>query len=134
MTLGISLAITLGAGLYVDSGPTVLKRRFEAAWGKTEVFVANATAWELARERAWQHAESWSIRFAQNLQSPYGLRLEGGSRYPYGDMRQHRRSIVAGWGDVHQTKARHVLPYTDLGSSGNRCGPRTGSPSRSRPV
>ena len=79
MTLGISLALTLGAGLYADSGPTVLKRRFEAAWGKTEVFVANATAWELARERTWQHAESWSIRFAQNLQSPYGLRLEGGT-------------------------------------------------------
>jgi hypothetical protein len=116
MTLGISLAITLGAGLYADSGPTVLKRRFEAAWGKTEVFVANATAWELARERAWQHAESWSIRFAQNLQSPYGLRLEGGRRYPYGDMRQHRRSILVAWGDVHQTKGRHVLPYTDLGS------------------
>jgi hypothetical protein len=116
MTLGISLAITLGAGLYADSGPTVLKRRFEAAWGKTEVFVANATAWELARERAWQHAESWSIRFAQNLQSPYGLRLEGGSRHPYGDMRQHRRSILAAWGDVHQTKARHVIPYTDLGT------------------
>lgn len=116
MTLGISLAITLGAGLYADSGPTVLKRRFEAAWGKTEVFVANATAWELARERAWQHAESWSIRFAQNLQSPYGLRLEGGRRYPYGDMRQHRRSILATWGDVHQAKARHVLPYADLGS------------------
>lgn len=116
MTLGISLAITLGAGLYADSGPTVLKRRFEAAWGKTEVFVANATAWELARERAWQHAESWSIRFAQNLQSPYGLRLEGGRRYPYGDMRQHRRNILAVWGDVHQTKARHVLPYTDLGT------------------
>lgn len=116
MTLGISLAITLGAGLYADSGPTVLKRHFEAAWGKTEVFVANATPWDLARLRAWQHAESWSIRFAQNLQSPYGLRLEGGSRYPYGDMRQHRRSILAAWGDVHQTKARHVLPYTDLGS------------------
>lgn len=115
MTLGISLAITLGAGLYADSGPTVLKRRFEAAWGKTEVFVANATAWELARLRAWRHAESWSIRFAQNLQAPYGLRLEGGSRYPYGDMRLHRRSISAAWGDVHQTRARHVLPYTDLG-------------------
>ncbi|WP_301101988.1 hypothetical protein [Propionivibrio sp.] len=116
MTLGISLALTLGAGLYADSGPTVLKRRFEAAWGKTEVFVANATPWELARERAWQHAESWSIRFAQNLQSPYGLRLEGGSRYPYGDMRQHRRNISAAWGDVHQTKGRHVIPYTDLGA------------------
>jgi len=116
MTLGISLAITLGAGLYADSGPTVLKRRFEAAWGKTEVFVSNTTSWELARERAWQHAESWSIRFAQNFQSPYGLRLESGSRYPYGDMRQHRRSISAAWGDVHQTKARHVISYTDLGA------------------
>lgn len=116
MTLGISLAITLGVGLYADSGPTVLKRRFEAAWGKTEVFVANTTSWELARERAWQHAESWSIRFAQNLLSPYGLRLESGSRYPYGNMRQHRRSISAAWGDVHQTKARHVIPYTDLGT------------------
>jgi hypothetical protein len=116
MTLGISLAITLGAGLYADSGPTVLKRRFEAAWGKTEVFVANATKWELARERAWQHAESWSIRFAQNLQSPYGLRLEGASRHPYGDMRWHRRSISAAWGDVHQTKGRHVGLYTDLGA------------------
>lgn len=116
MTLGISLALTLGAGLYADSGPTVLKRRFETAWGKTEVFVANATPWELARQRAWQHTESWSIRFAQNLQLPYGLRLEGGSRYPYGDMRQHRRSILAAWDDVHQTKARHVLPYTDLGT------------------
>lgn len=116
MTLGISLALTLGAGLYADSGPTVLKRRFEAAWGKTEVFVANATSWDLARERAWQHAEGWSIRFAQNLQSPYGLRLEGGNRYLYGELRRHRRSILAAWGDVHQTKARHVLPYTDLGT------------------
>jgi hypothetical protein len=116
MTLGISLALTLGAGLYADSGPTVLKRRFETAWGKTEVFVANTTPWELARERAWQHAESWSIRFAQNFQSPYGLRLESASRHPYGDMRQHRRNISAAWGDVHQTKGRHVIPYTDLGA------------------
>ena len=115
MTLGISLALTLGAGLYADSGPTVLKRRFETAWGKTEVFVANATPWDLARLRAWQHAESWSIRFAQNLQSPYGLRLDGLSRHPYGDMRQHRRSILAAWGDVHQTQCRHVIPYSDLG-------------------
>lgn len=116
MTLGISLAITLGAGLYADSGPTVLKRHFEAAWGKTEVFVANATPWDLTRVRAWQHAENWSIRFAQNLQSPYGLRLESACRHPYGDMRQHRRNISAAWGDVHQTKGRHVIPYTDLGA------------------
>lgn len=116
MTLGISLALTLGAGLYVDAGPTILKRRFEATWGKTEVFVSNATPWDLARERSWRHAEIWSIRFAQNHQSPYGLRLEGGSRYPYGDMRQHRRKMSASWGDVHQTKGRHVIPYSDLGA------------------
>ena len=116
MTLGISLALTLGAGLYADSGPSVLKRRFEAAWGKTEVFVANATPWDLTRERSWQHASGWSIRFAQNLQSPYGLRLEGASRYPYGDMRQHRRRISAAWDDVHQAKGRHVVPYSDLGT------------------
>lgn len=116
MTIGISLAITLETGLYADSGPTVLKRRFEAAWGKTEVFVANATSWDLTRERAWRHMESWSIRLAQNHQSPYGLRLEGGSRYLYGDMRQHRRSILAAWGDAQQTKTRHILPYTDLGA------------------
>lgn len=36
MTIGISLAISLGAGLHADSGPVVLKRRFNAAWGKTE--------------------------------------------------------------------------------------------------
>ncbi len=116
MTLGISLALTLGAGLYVDSGPTVLKCRFEAAWGKTEVFVANVTAWELARDRAWQHTEVWSIRFAQNHQFPYGLRLERGCHHPYGDMRQHRRKISAPWGNVPQAKARHVIPYTDLGT------------------
>ncbi|MDI6750482.1 MAG: hypothetical protein QMD73_09935 [Rhodocyclaceae bacterium] len=117
MTLGISLALTLGAGLHVDAKPTVIKRRFEAAWGKTEVFVANATWWELARERAWQHLDIWSIRFAQNHQSPYGLRLEGGSRYPYGDMRQHRRKLSARWSDVPQVKARHTSRYADLGTS-----------------
>jgi len=47
MTLGLSLSLTLGAGLYADSGPTVLERRFQAAWGKTEVFVVNATIWDL---------------------------------------------------------------------------------------
>lgn len=116
MTLGISLALTLGAGLYADSGPTVLKRRFEAAWGKTEIFVANATPWDLTHVRAWQHAEGWSIRFAQNHQSPYGLRLEKTSRCPYGDMRQHRRKMSSPWGDVPQARARHVSRYTDLGT------------------
>ena len=53
MTIGLSLSLTLGAGLYADGGPVVLKQQFVAAWGRTEVFVANATPWEIARERAW---------------------------------------------------------------------------------
>ncbi|MEO1752007.1 hypothetical protein [Thiofaba sp. EF100] len=111
MTLGLSLAITFGAGIHVDAGPPIIKRRFKAAWGTTEVFVAHVTAWELARERAWRHQASWSLRFAQHHQSPYGLRLEGGLRHPYGDMRYHRRMHVARWGDMHQSKARHVYAY-----------------------
>ncbi|MDO8892317.1 MAG: hypothetical protein Q7V00_10765 [Sulfurimicrobium sp.] len=117
MTLGISLAITLGAGLYADSGPTVLKRRFVSAWGKTEVFVANATPWDLTRVKAWHHTEAWSIRFALNHQAQYGLRLEGSSRALYGDMRQHRRQAALPYGDVHQTRARHVTVYSDLGAN-----------------
>lgn len=115
MTIGISLALTLGAGLYADSGPVILKLRFEAAWGKTEVFVRNATAWDLTRQRAWQHSSGWSIRFAQNHLAPYGMRLEGGSRALWGDMRFHRRQQRFVYGDRPQARARHLAPYTDLG-------------------
>ena len=116
MTLGISLALTFGAGLHADSGPTILKRRFNAAWGKTEVFVANATPWDLMRVRAWHHAEVWSIRFALNHQAQYGLRLERESRVLYGDMRQHRRRASLPYGDVRQNRARQVTRYSDLGA------------------
>ncbi|MEW5972243.1 MAG: hypothetical protein AB1713_00625 [Pseudomonadota bacterium] len=130
MTIGLSLAIQFGAGLYVDSGPAVLKVRFKAAWGRTEVFVANATSWELARDRAWRNEVVWAIKMALAHRTTYGLRLEGAHRHPYGDMRQHRQSIRAAWDDahqirqsiraawddVHQTMARHVIPYTDLGA------------------
>lgn len=115
MTLGISLALTFGAGLYADSGPTILKQRFSANWGKTEVFVRNASPWDLNRQRAWQHAESWSIRFASNHVAPYGLRLEGGQRVLYGDMRVNRQQLVLGYGDAHLARARHQIVYTDLG-------------------
>ncbi len=115
MTLGISLALTFGAGLYADSGPTILKQRFSANWGKTEIFVRNASPWDLTRERAWQHAESWSIRFAANHVAPYGMRLEGGHRVLYGDMRIHRRQMALTYGDAHLTRARHQIVYTDLG-------------------
>lgn len=102
MTLGFSLSLTLGTGLHVDSGPTALRRQFVAAWGKTEVFVAHTTPWDLTRVKAWRHAELWSIRFAFNHLAPYGLRLEGASRSPYGDMTINR--------------ARSVLAYSDLGA------------------
>ena len=116
MTIGISLAISLGAGLHVDSGPVILKRRFNAAWGKTEVFVANATAWELTRVRSWNHSEHWSIRFAVAHTASYGLRLEGASRHPYGDLRQHRRRLLLPYGDMHQARVGHLTLYSDLGT------------------
>jgi hypothetical protein len=115
MTLGISLALTFGAGLYADSGPTILKQRFSANWGKTEVFVRNASPWDLIRQRARQHAESWSIRFASNHVAPYGLRLEGGQRVLYGDMRVNRQQLALAYGDAHLARARHQIVYTDLG-------------------
>jgi len=115
MSIALSLALTLGAGLYVDAVPTILRCRFKGVWGKTEVFVANVTSWDLTRVRAWRHAEIWSIRLAQNFSAPYGLRLEGTSRHPYADMRQHHRQAKLFYGEACQSRARHVACYTDLG-------------------
>lgn len=116
MITAYPLGLTLQIGLHVDSGPTILKARFESSWGKTEVFVANAVPWDLARLRAWHHSEIWSIRFALAHQAGYGLRLEGSSRHPYSDMRRHRRPMALAYGDVHQGRARHRSPYSDLGA------------------
>jgi hypothetical protein len=116
MTLGLSLALTLGAGLHADSGPSVVRRRFEAAWGKTEVFVANATAWDLTRVRAWRQEDTWSIQYARSFALPYRLRLEGANRHLYGDMRMHRAGHALAYGDLHQARVRHLDLYTDLGA------------------
>lgn len=116
MSLGFSLAFTLSAGLHIDAGPVVVKQRFEASWGKTEVFVANVTGWELARLRAWQQRESWSLQMAQAHVSIYGLRVEGANRHRYGDLRQHRRQWQTAYGDVALARARHRISYADLGS------------------
>ncbi len=116
MSLGLSLALTLGAGLHANAGPSVLKRQFVAAWGKTEVFVANTTAWDLTRVRAWRHTDVWSLQFAHSFQAAYRLRLEGSSRHPYGDMRQHRARHVLAYGDLPQSRMRHLALYTDLGA------------------
>ena len=115
MTLGLSLALNFGAGLYADSGPTILKQRFSANWGKTEVFVRNASGWDLTRQRAWQYSTGWSIRIAQHHEAPYGLRLESGSRSPWGDMRQHRVRQTLAYGDRASVRVRHMVSYTDLG-------------------
>lgn len=111
MTIGFSLSLTLGAGLYADSGPAVVKGRFQAAWGRTEVFVANTTPWDIARARAWRHAGSWSIRFAHRLRATYGLRVERGCRHPYGAMRVHRVVMAAAYWITQTVAARHALGY-----------------------
>lgn len=115
MTIGLSLSLTLGAGLYADGGPVVLKQQFVAAWGRTEVFVANATPWDIARERAWNNHTLWSIRFAFNHQVGYGMRLESQQHCAYSDMRLHRRRWQAAYGDRARVRVRHLSPYTDLG-------------------
>jgi hypothetical protein len=114
MTLGLSLALTLGAGLYADSGPIVIKRQFLAAWGTTELFVAHATQWDLNRVKAWRHQTGWALRFAGSHRLPYGLRLEGGSRVPYGDMRQHRVRLALPYGDAQRHGVRITLPYGEV--------------------
>lgn len=113
MTFALSLALTLGAGLHADAGPAVIRRRFAAAWGKTEVFVAHATPWDLTRLRAWRHTEGWSLRFALRHRLPYGLRLEGTSRVPYADMRLHRLPASWPYGDARRILLRHLARYED---------------------
>lgn len=116
MSLGLSLALTLSAGLHIDSGPVTLKRHFVANWGKTEVFVANSSGWELTRLRAWQQRERWSIQMALAHHVTYGLRVEAANQHPYGELRLHRRPWQAAYGDVVLTRVRHRTHYADLGS------------------
>ncbi len=114
MTLGISLALTLGAGLHVQGGPVVLRRGFVAAWGRTEVFVAHATYWDINRVRAWRHTTHWALHFAGASRFPYGLRLEAVFRTPYGDLRQHRRPMAMPYGDARAYRVRLNLPYGEV--------------------
>jgi hypothetical protein len=102
MTIGFSLALTLGTGLHADSGPTILKQHCELVWGKTEVFVANQVNWDLTRVKAWQQQFGWSIQYAGNFEWPYRLRLESARQFRYGDMRQHRLQVRWPSGDAKQ--------------------------------
>ncbi|PPD34027.1 MAG: hypothetical protein CTY19_05850 [Methylomonas sp.] len=128
MTIGFSLALTLGAGLHADSGPTILKQRCALAWGKIEVFVAHQVEWDLTRVKAWQQQTGWSIQYAGNFEWPYRLRLEGTRQFSYGDMHQHRLQARWGYGDARQhkiqahwtygekpvNKVRHRISYSGL--------------------
>jgi hypothetical protein len=73
------------------------------------------TGWDLARQRAWQHRETWSIRLALAHAASYGLRVEAKNQHPYGDMRPHRQQVSLAYGDVPQAQSRHVTRYADLG-------------------
>ncbi|MDP2431470.1 MAG: hypothetical protein Q8O33_05515 [Pseudomonadota bacterium] len=111
MTIGFAVSITLGAGLHAAGGPVVLRRGFAAAWGTTEVFASNATTWDLARNRAWQHEIGWTLRFAGALRMPYGLRLDGRCLASYGDLRLHCRNLDLAYGDARLHRQRLDLPY-----------------------
>lgn len=113
MSIGFSLALNLGAGLYADAGPVTLKRKFEARWGKTEVFVSNRSGWDTLRVRAWRFEDRWSIQMALRHQAAFGLRLESRSRTPFGDMRQHRTRLRMRYADMAWTRVRQQHAYSD---------------------
>ena len=120
MSLGLSLAFTLGAGLHADAGPIRVKGHFVASWGKTEVFVTNSSGWDLVRQRAWQQRDVWSIQMALSHRAVYGLRVEAANQQLYGDLRQHRRQWQVRYGDVQTVRARYLTYYADLGGCRSR--------------
>jgi hypothetical protein len=113
MTIGHALALEFGAGLHIASGRPRLKRQFVAAWGKTEVFLAQATCWDLTRQRAWQHRSEWALRMAQQFRGIYGLRVERGLQHPYGELRRHRHRWMAIYGDLAVRSTRFAVAYGD---------------------
>jgi len=143
MTFGLLLGLGLQLNLAKDAGPPKIRARFSAAWGTTEVFVANATRWDLTRNKAWRHETGWTLHFAGTHRASYGLRLERSHRALYGDLRLHRQHMVMPFGDArlyrlqftmfygetrqHRVRVtlpygevvllrgRHIAPYSDLG-------------------
>jgi hypothetical protein len=113
MTFGLLLGLGLQLNLAKDAGPPKIRARFAAAWGTTEVFVANATRWDLTRNKAWRHETGWTLHFAGTHQAVYGLRLERNHRAPYGDLRLHRRHMTMPFGDARQFRQRFTMPYGD---------------------
>jgi hypothetical protein len=111
MTFGLLLGLGLQLNLAKDAGPPKIRTRFSAAWGTTEVFVANAILWELTRNKAWRHETGWTLRFADSHRADYGLRLEQSHRTLYGDLRLHRRHMVMPFGDARIYLQRFAMPY-----------------------
>ncbi|HNG61947.1 MAG TPA: hypothetical protein PKZ52_19155, partial [Cellvibrionaceae bacterium] len=98
----------------MTSGPTPLKKRFAAVWGKTEVFVAQTTGWDIATERSWQFRSGWSLQLVHQQRWVYGLRLERRQQIRYGDLHQHRARLSIGYGDQPISRGRLRLVYSDL--------------------
>ena len=111
MTFGLLLGLGLQLNLAKDAGPPKVRARFSAAWGTTEVFVANATRWDLTRNKAWRHETGWTLHFSGTHRAPYGLRLEGSHRALYGDLRLHRRHMTMPFGDARIYQQRFAMPY-----------------------
>lgn len=99
MNSAFPLGLTFQLGLYADAGPNRFRLRFEANWGKTEVFASNAVPWDLTHEKSWAHHAAWTLWLAQSLASPYDVRLEAGHRAHWGDMRRHRHTLRMPYGE-----------------------------------
>lgn len=114
MTLGFSLALTFGAGLHADSGPTIIRQRCELAWGKTEVLVANQSSWDLTQEATWRHQLDWAFLIAGQQVWAYDLPLESHLQCRYGDLRRHRLNQIAAYGDRPVLRCKQRWPYQGL--------------------
>lgn len=112
--LGTSFGFTWYLNIHVASGPTQLKKRFAAIWGKTEVFVAQTTRWDITTEKSWRFHSGWSLQLVLPQRWVYGLRLERRHQIRYGDLRQHRTRLSSGYGDQPISRGRLRLPYSDL--------------------
>jgi hypothetical protein len=135
MSIAFDFALQLTLGVYAAGGgeapppppppPTLVRQAHQVAWGKTEVFVANATnwgfvrgstvvhqaPWDLLRPRAWSHTTVWSLPLALRQEWRWGLRLESRVRLPYGEWRQHRVRTTYPYGDIRLARSQCRLGY-----------------------
>lgn len=113
MTTAFPLGLTLQIGLHADSGPTRVRSRFRTAWGRTEVFAANAAAWDVTEVKGWSQVSVWSLTLTQSLACGYDVRLETRLWVPYGDRPVRRGRSVVPYGDLRPHSGRFVASYGD---------------------